>query len=120
MTLLEALQGSLIKANLATAKDSWEHVEKIFMDNKRIRSIALKDELHVIHLGDLSVDAYFHKTESIVALLNDLWTPMNNDGIVTYALSRLSEKFSHVAGIIAYRDPFPNLEAKLHERPFQT
>lgn len=52
----------------------------------------------------------FRKTESIVTLLNDLGTPMYNDDIVKYALSGLSEKYSHVAGIIAHRDPFPDLE----------
>lgn len=59
LTLLEALQGNLIKANPATSKDAWEHVEKLFLNNKRTHSIALKDELHIIQLGDLSVGAYF-------------------------------------------------------------
>ncbi|GJS47693.1 hypothetical protein Tco_0597814 [Tanacetum coccineum] len=42
-------------------------------------------ELRVIQQGDLSVDAYFHKSESIFTLLNNLGLPMSDDDVVTYA-----------------------------------
>jgi hypothetical protein len=63
LTLAPALQGRLIKANPPTAKAAWELVEKIFLDNKRTRTVALKGELRVIQMGDLSADAYFRKIE---------------------------------------------------------
>ncbi|GJX93207.1 hypothetical protein Tco_0347793 [Tanacetum coccineum] len=48
--------------------------------------------------------------ESIVTLLNDFGLLMSDDDIVTYALHGLSDKFAHVAGIIAHRVPFPDLD----------
>ena len=59
LTLAPPLQKRLIKANPPTAKAAWDHVEKLFLDNKRTRTIALKGELRVIQMGDLSPDAYF-------------------------------------------------------------
>ncbi|GJR15020.1 ribonuclease H-like domain-containing protein [Tanacetum coccineum] len=94
LTLAPTLQRRLIKANHPTAKDAWDQVEKNFLDNKRTRIIALKGELRVIQMGDLSVNAYFHKIESIVTLLNDIGSSMTDDDIVTYAIN----------------DPFPDLE----------
>ncbi|GJX93208.1 hypothetical protein Tco_0347794 [Tanacetum coccineum] len=90
LTFVETLQGRLIKINPTTAKAAWEHVEKIFLDNKCTRTIALK--------------------ESIVTLLNDFGLLMSDDDIVTYALHGLSDKFAHVAGIIAHWVPFPGLD----------
>ncbi|GJW37323.1 hybrid signal transduction histidine kinase M [Tanacetum coccineum] len=110
LTLAKTLQRRLIKVNPTTAKAAWKHVEKIFLDNKRTRTIALKGELRVIKMGDLSVDEYFHKIESIVTLLNDLGSPMSDDDVASYAMYGLSDKFAHVAGIIAHRDPFPDLD----------
>ena len=42
LTLAPTLQGRLIKANPPTAKATWDHVEKLFFDNKRTRTVALK------------------------------------------------------------------------------
>ncbi|GJR53717.1 hypothetical protein Tco_1404238 [Tanacetum coccineum] len=55
------------------------------------------------------VDAYFQKIESITTLLNALGSPLSSDIVVTYAINGLSEMFSHVARIIAHRDPFLDL-----------
>ena len=93
LTLSPTLQGRLIKLNPKTTKDAWEHVEKIFLDNKRTRTVALKGELRVIQMGDLTADAYFRKIESIVTLLNDLGSSMSDDDVVTYAINGLSEKY---------------------------
>ncbi|GJY82913.1 UDP-glycosyltransferase 76H1-like protein [Tanacetum coccineum] len=40
----------------------------------------------IIQLGDLSVDAYFRKIESIVTLFNDLGSPMSDDDVVSYVI----------------------------------
>ncbi|GJW08838.1 ribonuclease H-like domain-containing protein [Tanacetum coccineum] len=99
LTLAETLQRRLIKANPTTAKAAWEHVEKNFLDNKRTRTNGLNGELRVIH-----------KIESIVTLLNDLGSPISDEDVVTYVMHGLSDKFAHIAGIIAHREPFPDLE----------
>ncbi|GJY24841.1 hybrid signal transduction histidine kinase M [Tanacetum coccineum] len=104
LTLSPTLQGRLIKINPKTAKDAWEQVEKIFLVNKRTRTIALKGELRVIQMGDLTADAYFRKIESIVTLLNDLGSSMTDDDVVTYAINGLSEKYAQLATIIAHKD----------------
>nr|GEX59864.1 reverse transcriptase domain-containing protein [Tanacetum cinerariifolium] len=80
LTLAETLQGRLIKLNPTTAKATWENVEKIFLDNKHTRTITLK-----------------------VTLLNDLGSPMSDDDVVTYVIDGLSDKFAHVATIIAHQ-----------------
>ncbi|GJZ11969.1 hypothetical protein Tco_0920245 [Tanacetum coccineum] len=59
-------------------------------------------------MGELSFDAYFHKIESIVTLLYNLGSLMSDDDVCTYAMHGLSDKFAHVAGIIAYREPLPD------------
>ena len=55
------------------------------------------------------VDVHFQKIESIVTFLNALSSPLSNDDVVTYSLNGLSDKFAHVAEIIAHRDPFSDL-----------
>ncbi|GKD29799.1 hybrid signal transduction histidine kinase M, partial [Tanacetum coccineum] len=108
-TLSDTLQKRIVVADPQSAKEAWDHIEKIFHDNERTRTIALKGELRMIKFGDLTVDEYFRKIESISAILTSFDSPMNNDDIVTYVLRGLSEKYNYVEGIIAHRDPFPDL-----------
>ncbi|GKC63236.1 hypothetical protein Tco_1095834, partial [Tanacetum coccineum] len=54
-------------------------------------------------------DAYFSKIDSIITLLTDLGSTMDDDDIVTYAINGLSEKYGSIAQIIAHKDPFPDL-----------
>ncbi|PWA53985.1 hypothetical protein CTI12_AA438400 [Artemisia annua] len=110
LTCSEVLVGRLVKANPKTALDAWTFLENIFLDNKRTKTVALCGELRLLTMGDMTVDAYFAKIESIATLLADLGSPMHDDDLVTYALHGLSDRFAHVAGIIAHRDPFPNLD----------
>lgn len=108
-TLSETLQCRLVTTNPKTAKAAWHILETILLDNKHTCTIALKGELRVIQLGDRTVDAYFQKIESIVTLLNTLGSPLSNDDMGTHPLMALVIKFSHMASIIAHRDPFPIL-----------
>ena len=73
-------------------------------------TVALKGELRVIQMGDLTADAYFCKTESIVSLFNDLGSSMTDEDVVTYPINGLSEKYTNLATIIAHKDPFPDLD----------
>ncbi|GKB68658.1 hypothetical protein Tco_0930070, partial [Tanacetum coccineum] len=41
-----------------TAKDACDHIEKIFLDNKHTKTIALKEKLWMLQLGDLTMDAF--------------------------------------------------------------
>ncbi|GJT35080.1 hybrid signal transduction histidine kinase M [Tanacetum coccineum] len=76
----------------------------------RTRSIALKAELRSLKLGDLSIDAYFRKIESITTILTSLGSPISNDDVVTITLEGLPDKYDNVSGIIVHREPFSDLK----------
>ncbi|GKC72756.1 hypothetical protein Tco_1118639 [Tanacetum coccineum] len=79
---------------------SWVYFFKTFI--KRTRSIALKAELRSLKLGDLSIDAYFRKIESITTILTSLGSPISNDDVVTITLEGLPDKYDNVSGIIVH------------------
>ena len=110
LTCSDVIIKRLVKANPRTALDAWSFLEKIFLDNKRTKTIALRGELRVLDMGDLTVDAYFAKIESIATLLCDLGSPMDDEDIVTYTMNGLSDRFAHLSSSIAHRDPFPDLD----------
>ncbi|GJU26191.1 ribonuclease H-like domain-containing protein [Tanacetum coccineum] len=80
-TLAPLLRKCLVDLNHNTAKDAWTYIEAIFQDNKRPRAMDLKAELRNLKLGDLSIDEYFQKIESIVSVLNCLGSPLSNDDV---------------------------------------
>ncbi|PWA57157.1 hypothetical protein CTI12_AA411810 [Artemisia annua] len=110
LTSSEVLVRRLAKANPKTALEAWTFLENVFLDNKRTKTVALRGELRVLDMGNMTVDEYFAKIESIATLLTDLGSPIHDDDLVTYAINGLSDRFAHVAGIIAHRDPFPDLD----------
>lgn len=110
VTVSKTLQQRLVVENPKMAKDAWDTLATIFSDNKRTRSIALKAELRSLKLGDMGIDAYFRKIESIATVLNSLGSTLDNDDIVTFALEGLPSRYDNVATIIAHRDPFPDLK----------
>ncbi|GJX06275.1 hypothetical protein Tco_1432400 [Tanacetum coccineum] len=76
----------------------WLKIDSInFNDNKRTRSIALKAELHSLKLGDLTIDAYFHKIKTIATIMTSLSSPINNDGVFTIALEGFPDKYDNVS-----------------------
>ncbi|GKB24651.1 hybrid signal transduction histidine kinase M [Tanacetum coccineum] len=87
----------MISTNPASAKAAWDTIETIFQENKKTRTVALKGELRVIQMGDDTPDAYFSKIDSIITLLTDLGSTMDDDDIVTYAINDLSEKYGSLA-----------------------
>ncbi|GKB03557.1 hypothetical protein Tco_0831700 [Tanacetum coccineum] len=109
LTCNDILVGRLVKANPKTALIAWSFLEQIFLDNKRTKTIALRGELQVLDMGDMIVDSYFAKIESIATLLSDLGSPMHDKRPYHVSHSWLSDWFAHVSGIIAHRVPFPDL-----------
>ncbi|GJX14131.1 ribonuclease H-like domain-containing protein [Tanacetum coccineum] len=106
-TLAPSLRKRLVDLNPTTAKDSWTYIEAIFQDNKRPRAMALKAELRNLKLGDLSIDGYFQKIESIVS---GLGSPLSNDDVVTFALEGLPSTYETISTVIVSREPFPDLK----------
>nr|GEY44796.1 hybrid signal transduction histidine kinase M [Tanacetum cinerariifolium] len=72
-TLAPSLRKRLVDLNPTTAKDAWTYIASIFQDNKRPRAMALKAELRTKKLGDLSIDEYFQKIESMFWFLMVLY-----------------------------------------------
>nr|GEW58159.1 ribonuclease H-like domain-containing protein [Tanacetum cinerariifolium] len=91
-------------------EDAWTYIAGIFQDNKRPRAMALKAKLRNLKLGDLSIDGYFQKIESIVSDLNGLGSPLSNDDVVTFALEGLPSTYETISTVIVSREPFPNLK----------
>nr|GEV67870.1 ribonuclease H-like domain-containing protein [Tanacetum cinerariifolium] len=60
-------------------------------------------------LGDLIIDAYFCKIESIATILACLGSPISKDDIVNISHDGLPEKYEHVYDIIIHREPFLDL-----------
>ncbi|GJZ54464.1 hybrid signal transduction histidine kinase M [Tanacetum coccineum] len=110
MTLSKTLQQRLVFKDPQTAKETWDHIAKIFNDNKRTRSIALKAELLYLKLYDLSNDAYFCKIESIATILTSLGLPISNDDVVNIALEGFLDRYENVSSIIIHQDPFSDLK----------
>ncbi|GJX08612.1 hybrid signal transduction histidine kinase M [Tanacetum coccineum] len=92
-TLLDSLQARLVVERPKSAKEAWDLITEIVKDNKQSRTIALKAELRLIKLGDLSMDAYFRKTEPITTILTSLGSPISSEDIVTFALEGLPDKY---------------------------
>ncbi|GKC12572.1 hybrid signal transduction histidine kinase M, partial [Tanacetum coccineum] len=93
-----------------TAKDIWDVLEKIFTDNKRSKTVELIVELRNLDIGDLTMDAYFRKIDSLASRLDNLGSNITEDELVTYAINGLNDKFEHVVHVILIKVPFPNLE----------
>ncbi|GJT75482.1 hypothetical protein Tco_1042207 [Tanacetum coccineum] len=72
ITLSDPLQARLVVEHPKSAKEAWDLISDIVRDNKRSRINALKAELRSIKLGDLSMESYFCKIESIVTILTSL------------------------------------------------
>ncbi|GKD17684.1 kinase-like domain-containing protein, partial [Tanacetum coccineum] len=91
-TLSDALQKRLVVARPKTAKEAWDFISNIVKDNKQARTSALKAELRSITLGDLIIEAYFRKIESLMTIAG------------------LPAKYDQVCGYMHYRDTFPDLK----------
>ncbi|GKC26610.1 hypothetical protein Tco_1033904 [Tanacetum coccineum] len=98
-----------MKAKPKTSKDAWVILEKIFTDNKRSK-IELVGEVHGLDIGDLTVDAYFHKIDAIASRLNNLGSNVTNGDLFTFAINGFNEKYDQVAQIMLTGDPFSDLE----------
>ncbi|GKB84572.1 hybrid signal transduction histidine kinase M [Tanacetum coccineum] len=109
-TIAKPLQSRIVDAKPQTAKEAWDLLAHIFQDNKRTCSIALKVELRSLKLGDLSVDAYFQKIESIVSVLKGLGLPLSDEDVVNLAFEGLPPRYDNVCGIIVQREPFSDLK----------
>ncbi|GJQ92304.1 hybrid signal transduction histidine kinase M [Tanacetum coccineum] len=110
MTLSKTLQQRLVFKDPQTDKAAWDLIAVIFNENKRTCYIALKAKLHSLKLGELNINAYFCKIESIATILTSLMSLISNDDVITISLEGLPAKYDNISGIIVHREPFPDLK----------
>ncbi|GJW05934.1 ribonuclease H-like domain-containing protein [Tanacetum coccineum] len=109
-TLSDALQKRLVIARPKTAKEAWSFLSDLVKDHKKSRTSALKTELRTIKLGDLSMEAYFQKVESLMTTLASLNSPVSEDDVVHYVIDGLPEMYNQVCGYMHYQDTFPDFK----------
>ncbi|GJW93921.1 ribonuclease H-like domain-containing protein [Tanacetum coccineum] len=109
-TLSDTLQRRIVVARPKSAKEDWDLITDIVKDNKRSRFLALKAELRSITIGDLSMEAYFGKIESLMTILATIDSPVNDEDVVHYVLEGLPEKYNQVCGYMHYQDIFLDLK----------
>ncbi|GKE17411.1 ribonuclease H-like domain-containing protein, partial [Tanacetum coccineum] len=109
-TLSDALQKRVVVARPKSAKEAWKFISDIVKNNKRSCTSALKTELRSITLGDLTMEAYFQKIESLMTILASIDSPVNDEDVVHFALAGLPDKYNQVCGYMHYQDTFPDLK----------
>nr|GEY65167.1 ribonuclease H-like domain-containing protein [Tanacetum cinerariifolium] len=70
----------------------------------------LQNELRSVKLGDLSMEAYFQKIESVMTILSSLDSPVSDEDVVHYVNDGLPEKYNQVCGYMHYKDTFPDFK----------
>ncbi|GJZ17589.1 ribonuclease H-like domain-containing protein [Tanacetum coccineum] len=83
---------------------------ELVKENKQSRTSALKTELRSITLGDVSIEAYFQKVESLMTILASLDSPVLEDDVAHYVLASLPPKYDQVCGYMHYQTTFPDLK----------
>nr|GEY03117.1 ERAD-associated E3 ubiquitin-protein ligase component HRD3A-like [Tanacetum cinerariifolium] len=96
----------LVIARPKSAKEVWDFISDLVKDNKRSRTSPLKTKLRSVKLGDLSMEAYFQKIESLMTILSSLDSPVSDEDMVHYVNDGFSEKYNQVCGYMHYKDTF--------------
>ncbi|GJV63651.1 ribonuclease H-like domain-containing protein, partial [Tanacetum coccineum] len=65
-----------------TAKEACSFLSDLVKDHKKSCTSALKTELRTMKLGDLSMEAYFQKVESLLTTLTSLNSPISDDDVI--------------------------------------
>ncbi|XP_071739699.1 uncharacterized protein [Rutidosis leptorrhynchoides] len=93
LTISEPLLERLLNTQPKSSYEAWEFLKKVFLDNKCSKTIELTAELRSLNIGDQTAEAYFHKIDSIVAMLTNLDANMKEEELVTYAINGLNNRF---------------------------
>ncbi|GJU35887.1 ribonuclease H-like domain-containing protein [Tanacetum coccineum] len=109
-TISDSLQKQLVIARPTSAKVAWDFIGDLVKENKRTRTSTLKTELRSITLGDLTMEAYFQKVESLMTILSSLDSPVSEDDVVHYVINGLPAKYNQVCGYMHYQETFPGFK----------
>ncbi|XP_074266651.1 uncharacterized protein LOC141589930 [Silene latifolia] len=92
----------------ATAHKTWVAIEKLFLDNKKARALALMEEYNSCSKGNLSITDYCNKLKKLSDQLNDVDHPISNEDLVLKCLRRLPSQYQSLYNIIPLQTPFPD------------
>ncbi|GJU00199.1 hybrid signal transduction histidine kinase M [Tanacetum coccineum] len=112
MWILESLCDSLQEQVVSTpgnVKDLWDHLEKLFHDNKNVRAINLDNELRSLKIGNMSINDYYTKLKFMADRLKNLRSPVSEKNLVIYVVNGLNSHFATIVEII-HREPLPSFE----------
>ncbi|XP_026434664.1 uncharacterized protein LOC113332330 [Papaver somniferum] len=89
-----------------TAKEIWDHLKKLFQDNKGSSASTLKSKFVNLKFNDCNgVDDYCDKLKSFSDRLSDLDFPMNDKRLVIQLVNGLPEEYNTVASFIQQSMP---------------
>ncbi|XP_010513681.1 PREDICTED: uncharacterized protein LOC104789728 [Camelina sativa] len=92
-TLAPPLFKSTFKTG-GTAHDIWLRIENQFRNNKDARVMQIDNELHTMEIGDQSIQECCQALKSLVDLLSNLDSPVNNRNLVMYMLKGLTRNLT--------------------------
>ncbi|XP_026450888.1 uncharacterized protein LOC113351024 [Papaver somniferum] len=89
-----------------TARELWDHLQKLFQDNKGNRAATLESKFVNIKFVDCSsIDDYCDKLKSLSDRLTNLDFPMNDKRLVIQLVNSLPEEYNTVASFIQQSMP---------------
>ncbi|PWA64003.1 hybrid signal transduction histidine kinase M [Artemisia annua] len=108
-SLCDSLQEQVVSTP-GNAKDLWDHLEKLFHDNKDARAINFDNELRSIKIGSMSINEYCTKIKSMADRLKNLGSSVSEKNLVIYAVNGLDSRFATIVKIIRHSEPLPTFE----------
>ncbi|XP_026451214.1 uncharacterized protein LOC113351446 [Papaver somniferum] len=104
-TMTKDLMLTVLKTG-KTAKDLWDHLKRLFQDNKRNRAASLESKFVNLRFIDCNnVDDYCDKLQALSSRLSDLEFPMDEKRLVIQLVNGLPEEYNTVASFIQQSMP---------------
>ncbi|RZC93882.1 hypothetical protein C5167_016575 [Papaver somniferum] len=89
-----------------TAKEIWDHLQRLFQDNKGSRAATLESKFVNLKFIDCNdIDDYYDKLKALANRLSDLDFPMNDQRLVIELVNGLPEEYNTVASFIQQSMP---------------
>ena len=113
--LYTTLSPELLSAVVQPRKDAytaWTSIGSQFLDNIVQRTDKLRQRLHALSQGDLTVTEYCNQIKELADKLRDVSSPLTDQDLVINLLSGINEKFANcIPTISASRPPMTFLQA---------
>ncbi|XP_026428552.1 uncharacterized protein LOC113324446 [Papaver somniferum] len=105
-----------------TTKEIWDHLKKLFQDNKGSRATTLESKFVNLKFTDCNgVDDYCDKLKSFSDRLSDLDFPMNDKRLVIQLVNGLPEEYNTVASFIQHSMPsFDSARSQLRTKDIRS